>query len=73
MGQQQQEIAVAGSAAVRRLVLVLLVAALMAAMLAVSTMPASARALGHGDCIKGHQDALSGKALAQQCNGNVPD
>jgi hypothetical protein len=71
MGQQQQTLVV--GSAVRRMILALLVAALMAAMLAVSTMPASARALGHGDCIKGHQDALSGKALAQQCNGNVPD
>jgi hypothetical protein len=46
MGQHQQEI-VAGSSALRRIILVLTVAALMAAMMAASAMPAFAGANKH--------------------------
>jgi len=48
MGQQQT---VAGSA-LRRMILVLAVAALMAAMMAVSAMPAFAAGQGTGLCVK---------------------
>ncbi len=52
MGQQQET--VAGSSALRRLILVLTVAALMAAMMAVTATSAFAAGASRIECIEGH-------------------
>ena len=68
MGQQQQTVAEQAGDALRRIILVLAVAALMAAMMVVMAEPAFADPGGNG---KGLCDGRGGGDIFHQDNGNT--